>query len=533
MEQYDSPSSDFHSILFDGPTPDLSMQAPACFHDLNLDLVVNAIAADRKGYALESFFYTPLHRLETILYRQEVFRDMEDPAFKNRIVLFATAMRNMRRRLPAEDKTYYKYQRERFFLEAVDIYWRAVLQLVQDLDAYGYRSSGLTAFHVFLKHYLASGEFLVLASETSALLGELSTVAYGIYVKDLVVQVRMPGQELDYTQEVERLFGKFRHENADSPARAEQDVEGKRGAPMREMLEFPDNDEMNHVEARILDGVASLYPTLFRQLDEYCRQHTGFLEKHISGFDREIQFYLGWLAYIDRVKNAGLSFCYPAVSDSEKQVFCTNGFDLALAHKLTGENRPVICNDMALRGRERIIIVSGPNQGGKTTFSRMFGQLHYLAALGLPIPGREARVFLFDSLFTHFEREEKAGDLHSKLEDDLIRLHAILEEATPRSIVILNEILSSATLQDAIFLSGKVMLRIDELDAICVWVTFIDEIVGKSDKTISMVSEVHTGQVETRTFKIIRRDANGLAYAQAIAEKYRVTYTDLKRRWPS
>lgn len=482
--------------------------------DLRLDQVIEAVARDRDEADLVSRLLTsPVGDPATVEFRHEVFRDLEDPDLFAAVQAFTENMRIVRGHLDQIAKLRSAQQQQGWLLDAAAVYCAAVQAFQAALQEAPAASRGMRSFGAYLRDYASSPHFGALAADVAARRRELARVTYLVRIKGLRVEVSKYDGEPDYSAEIEETFDRFRQ-----------------GAAEDYLIRYRGWPGMNHVGAQIAELVARLFDEEFSALEDFCRRHSGFLDARIGQFDREVQFYLAYLGYIGPLRKAGLSFCLPELSADSKDVLASQAFDLALASKLVRDGTTVVTNEFALQDAERVIVVSGPNQGGKTTFARMFGQLHHLARAGCPVPGTRARLYLTDRIFTHFEREEDIADLTGKLEDDLLRIQKALLEATPASIVIMNEIFTSTTLSDARFLGEKVLEKVVELDLLCVYVTFIDELASFGESVISMVSTIVPDNPAERTFKVIRKPADGLAYALAIAGKHRVTYEQLVER---
>ncbi|MGN6369030.1 MAG: MutS-related protein [Phycisphaerae bacterium] len=510
-------ASAFISVLYpfahQAPSTE-SLTSPDFFRDLNLDQIIQAVTKSAQEYNLLPFFHAPLTDVDVIDYRQEIMRDLESPATMRAVDRFAETMRRARLYTSRVAKAYHSYERESWHLQAACAYCSATRSLCNELGAQRLSSRGLQSVHGYLSNYIASEVFALLETEANRLNADLEAIKYSLVISGGSVTVLPYREEPDYTAVVENTFERFRHETVKN-----------------HLSRLAASTGMNHIQDLILRGVARLFPSPFQALLRFFTGHAEFADATVLRLDREIQFYVSYLRYMEQFRRAGLSICYPKLHRDSKEVSISDCFDFALAAKLLAEKHDVVTNDIALTGAERILVISGPNQGGKTTLARTFGQVHYLAALGLPVAGKEGQLFLVDRLFTHFEREESIQNLRGKLQDDLVRIHEILERATPNSIVIFNELFSSTTLEDAVYLGKGIMSRLSEVDLVGVWVTFLTELASFNPKTVSMVSMIDPEDPAVRTFKVVRRPAEGLTYALCVAEKHGVTYRQLKERF--
>ena len=503
------------SVLYPSE-PEVSPPANSAdyFVDLNLDQLSASVFAGREEYDLGGYFRLRLSDPESVRYRQDVLRDLEQPETHEAVLHFAERMRVVRGELHNAAELRYRLQRQMWWLTGAESYLAAVDRLTEELADAELRSAGLQRLSRYLVGCREGPALGTLRTDAERARLRLERVSYRVQVFGDRVQVsRAVPSEPDYAADVAACFERFRR---------------SRTASYRvKLTSYP---QMNHVEEEIADRVGLLFPAEFATLAEFCVKHEDFIDPVIARFDREVQFLLAWRAFTDRLEELGLPICYPTLVDSADPAHIRQGYDAALADRATQDHRRLVPNDLDLDADERVLVITGPNQGGKTTYARMIGQFHHLAALGLTPPAASVALPVPDVIGTHFERGENLHDLTGKLDDDLVRIHRLLESATAGSLLILNEIFTSTTSADAVWLSVRVLDRIRQLGCRAVCVTFLDELASRGSDTVSMVAEVEHADPDRRTLRLVRRPADGRAYADALAARYGLTAADLARR---
>jgi len=499
----------FKSILFDDKEEGLLTYTKDkdFIKDLNLSQIIDKIVSSKKSYDLEGFFYTPLQDEELVIFRQDIFKDLQNrnvfELFKN----FEKFFNRIKNYLQNSKKLTNRYQKMSWLHTGALEYVCGLEKFYHDFMILDIHSKGLKDFREFLKNYLSSKKFSLLSKKAKEVESKLADINYVIKIKGGCIELIDRDETFDLEKDIESFFYRFTKDE-------------KTG----ELHDFEEFLDLDHVRECILGMVAKKYPVEFTLFETFYDDIQDFMDKKIERFDREIQFFIGYLEFIKTIGSK--YFSYPSFTDSG-DIRISSFFDILLFLNLKQSGRTPVFNDLDIKNKQRGVVITGPNQGGKTTFARSVGELFYLSSLGCLVPAKRASIFLQDSIYTHFEKEERVASLKSKLEDDLIRIKEILDLSTSQSIVIINEIFSSTTLEDATEISKKIIGKLLDKGSLFLLVTFIDELSRYDERILSLVAKIKEGE---RAYKIVPRQADGKVYAKTIAQKYSLSYEEILDR---
>ena len=181
----------------------------------------------------------------------------------------------------------------------------------------------------------------------------------------------------------------------------------------------------------------------------------------------ELAFYLAALNLHHRLTDAGMPTCLPTVMESRPGFVARGLYEPGL---LLRAYSPVVGNDVDAAGRAGIV-VTGANQGGKSTFLRSVGVAQLMTQAGMFVAASEFETGVRSGVFTHFRQEEDETLVSGKFDEELTRMSSVVDAVAPGGLVLMNESFAATNESEGAEIGGTVVRALAAADVVVVFVT--------------------------------------------------------------
>ena len=266
-------------------------------------------------------------------------------------------------------------------------------------------------------------------------------------------------------------------------------------------------EDMKKRRERALAPAADVLITAASSLTEYFRS-----------LRQELAFFMGCINLQEAMEACGLPSCTPSFSRDTYRL--QEAYDLSLSLHM---KQKAVANDLDGSGCT-LFVITGANQGGKSTFLRSAGQIQLLAQCGMPVPAASAEVKIFSGIFTHFKKEEDETMESGKLDEELVRMSGIVSHLKPGSLVLFNESFSSTSEREGSAIARDVTDALTETGCTVFAVTHLFTYASSylNSPGVCFLKAERTAD-EKRTFRIIPGTPETTAYGEDL---YRQIFND-------
>jgi hypothetical protein len=186
----------------------------------------------------------------------------------------------------------------------------------------------------------------------------------------------------------------------------------------------------------------------------------------------ELAFYIGCVNLREQLDELKEHISFPTpVAAGEMSFSCTDLYDVCLALSKKGK---VVGNDVTADNK-KLIIITGANTGGKSTFLRSVGLAQLMLQCGMFVPAAYLRANLVDGVFTHYKREEDTTMKSGKFDEELARMNEIANQLTPQAMILFNESFAATNEREGSEVARQIVSALLEKELKLVFVTHLYE----------------------------------------------------------
>lgn len=529
--------------------------------DLGLEETVSGIVQRSTGREGRQAVKDILRQLccdpDVLRYRQDVFEDLlRYPELAAGFDHLLPRLAELEQYGQAEQQEINLY-RVTWWLGELEIYLECVGLLSRMFEAAGQElaSEGLRRLRETIAAIRADPTFINLERELPGLLARMRGVAsitIGVNLDDRLQPVAatlISVNEDRFTEAplLKMLLGRTGSQEGVMPIHAVPSVVTESAVPFS-----PTSIKTNPLMVPLFRDLSQVLERVSEPVVQALKKYIQLNRHFLSALGAELAFYLGAVRLLQDLAASGLPVCRPELAPLEERVCqVENNYNLNLALQLLDRegrrdlDRRVVQNDVSLDEAGRIFILTGPNRGGKTTYTQAIGLTQVLAQAGLYAPGARARISPADGVYTHFPLEEKLDKGTGRFGDEARRLQQVFARATRYSLILLNESLSGTAAGESLYLARDIVRIIRMMGGRAVFATHLHELAADIDRlnadtagdsrivsmVASLVSEPAGSGPEAevkRSYKVIPSPPVGRSYAREIAARYGISFEQLK-----
>ncbi len=284
-------------------------------------------------------------------------------------------------------------------------------------------------------------------------------------------------------------------------------------------------------------ALSSIFKTDFKAWKRIVRSYVLENIDFLIGMLPEIEFLTKAVDFLLMLKEKNVTLTFPTVVTDDVACFSASGIiNPVIALKTDGK---VVENDISFDEKAGAYVITGPNRGGKSVITCAVGQAVIMCALGLPVCAREAMISPADNVFCHFPTDGADTVDRGRLGEECVRLSDIISKVTEKSVVLLDETLSSTGAEEASYIASRVLCGFCIAGCRTLFSTHLHSLASRISEVNSealklggrpcdtLVAEICEGE---RSFKIKREAPDGRSYAEDIAGKYGLSLDEIIKK---